>query len=364
MEEEDEDGMIHSLLSSLPHLIDDPDEEKNGDDEPPKYEEDEEISDTDNTFFKEEKKTEDKSSISILEQPSGLPLGPVVKLEDGEDFPNLTAGSINVVSEIVDEIGQEATSQSVGSDINVLEEMHTDLEKIDSTPDLDGEKAADLPPSPSSEIAQSNVLDVSINPAPKIEDDHNVIRPKPTKLYLTDLLKKADALYKEFPPTHSKLALSSIMGPQSVVFTWSESLSGLPSDNTAEAMVSHPELVVYPYKETNIEDQKEGSSKKEGAGKPPRRRRRKLTKSPFGQVEKKTMLAGTVLVLGVAMAVYGMKARHASPGGAHGPLSFYGFVDGRAHVGSAKDWKRLGGWIGGALAGVSEKVLNGLSARP
>ncbi|KAG6858177.1 hypothetical protein C0991_003389, partial [Blastosporella zonata] len=37
------------------------------------------------------------------------------------------------------------------------------------------------------------------------------------------------------------------MGPQSVIYTWSESFSSLPTDIEAEAMVSCPGLIVYPY---------------------------------------------------------------------------------------------------------------------
>ena len=55
--------------------------------------------------------------------------------------------------------------------------------------------------------------------------------PRPT-IPLSSLLQTADALYAQYPPTHPALHLSSIMGPQSVVFTWN---THVPDDD-AEAM--------------------------------------------------------------------------------------------------------------------------------
>lgn len=73
------------------------------------------------------------------------------------------------------------------------------------------------------------------------------------------------------------------------------------------------------------------------------------------------MVAGTVLVLGVALAVYGIKARN---GGTAGLFLSFADHNGRHPGGSGgtKDWKRVGGWVGGALVGISEKILNGLSS--
>jgi hypothetical protein len=55
--------------------------------------------------------------------------------------------------------------------------------------------------------------------------------------------------------------------------------------------------------------------------------------------------------------VYGLRARQA-PGG-HG---LFHYAEGHAHAGGAREWKRLGGWLGGALAGVSRKIMHGLSS--
>ncbi|KII87659.1 hypothetical protein PLICRDRAFT_111646 [Plicaturopsis crispa FD-325 SS-3] len=161
-----------------------------------------------------------------------------------------------------------------------------------------------------------------------------------TRISLTALLKHADELYAAHPPTHPALAVDTIMGPNSVIFTWSEDPSAMPPADAAEAMVTHPELIVHPF----IEEPEDDADEK---GRPHHRRRRKLRKARRFHVERRTMLAGAVLVLGVAMAVYGMRAR--APGGG---------ADSLGHV-RRKDLRRLGRLVGGALVGIGERVLDG-----
>ncbi|PPQ88792.1 hypothetical protein CVT25_010478 [Psilocybe cyanescens] len=356
LEEEDEDGMIHSLLSSLPNLVDDIDDQEATEDPSKTWTADKSLDGgANNTFFKEEE--DDGNQISLNPSSSGVPS--TVKKE-----------SESLLDSIPDDRNRSPDSSSHSPPPTVIHEQISDntgaaapLERIhdDDSPSHNDENP------PKEDIYQSSQSISGMAPVepsppsdkPTKNEDHDHIlstHHRPDRILLTDLLRHADALYKEFPPSHPGLALSSIMGPQSVVFTWSESFSELPSDNTAEAMVSHPELVVYPYVEIDLHQKEEGSSDKEEKkpGGKARRRRRKLRKSPFGQMEKKTMLAGTVLVLGVAMAVYGIKARNTHSG--HSLL--YGITEGRGH----KDWKRVSGWVGGALAGMSERIMNGISS--
>jgi hypothetical protein len=150
------------------------------------------------------------------------------------------------------------------------------------------------------------------------------------------------------------------MGPQSVVFTWSESgdrdTDGEDADDEAEAMVLCPELVVYPYVPTppssppsssdEDEDQKNISPwSNEAKTRRAKRRRRKLAKSkPAVLFETRTIVLGAVLVLGVSMAVYGIRATgHGGAAGARGSWS----------------WKKVGGWVGGVLVGASERIVEG-----
>lgn len=167
--------------------------------------------------------------------------------------------------------------------------------------------------------------------------------PRPPNLTLSDLLVHADSLYEHFPPTHESLSLSAIMGPQSVVYTWSESASALPSDNTAEAMVTCPDLIVYPSVEEP--ESKEGRSDTIQKGKHQRRKLRKLRR-----IERRAMFAGAVVALGIAMAVYGIKTRNGT--------GFHAFGDAHSHS-HLRDWRKS--WVGGALVGASAKIMNGLA---
>ena len=367
MQAEDEDGMIHSLLSSLPNLVDDDDdvvdaETIKADKEPSPCIKEESIAAHDNTFFKED----GEINVSIAD---AIPqLEPDTKdggsLEDSPDEVNVPSDgrcghSLMLAEEQVnlpDTRGADTIAPTVDDPPSDFNEQPPSYDEYENPSPKRSSSNVEIPPSEDTGSFLNPIkFEKSETPPPTLP-----ARPQLARLVLTDLLKLADDLYDKYPPSHSMLALSSIMGPQSVVFTWSESLSALPSDNTAEAMVSHPELVVYPYVEVNTYQKETGVEEKAGRSKTARRKRRnKLRKSPFGQLEKKTVLAGTVIVLGVAVAIYGIKVRN-------GPSShglFQAFADGhRTHGGVAKDWKRVGGWVGGTLAGVSQKIMNGLSS--
>ena len=355
--------MIHSLLSSFPNIADDAlDEEEDVAENLPPLDEDA-INDLDNTFFKEDllqtaapdghvdrdldpildhvKTESEQHERPANNQEQGPDPDPdkVLQRDHSEDEVRTTRSSQDI-----SEISPEHGKASSATDEHILN-------KVEDSETSTGEPISIIP----------NLTTV------KLEDDEILPEcsdcPKLTKLFLTDLLKHADTLYDTFPPSHPGLSLSSIMGPQSVIFTWSELFSSLPSDNTAEAMTSRPELVVYPSIETSSDQMKskESFESEEKTSKKTRRKRHKLRKSltPFSHMERKTMVAGTVIVLGVAMAIYGVKASRAGDRSVYG--MFHNFAEGHGHT-SAKDWRRLGGWVGGAVAGVTTKIMNGLSS--
>jgi len=144
------------------------------------------------------------------------------------------------------------------------------------------------------------------------------------------------------------------MGPQSVVYTWSQSdyldddgagdgdRQGL-GDDEAESMMLHPELVVYPY----IEEHPPSLSSDEDQDE--KHRRRKMKKLNPRRFETRTMVVGAVIVLGVSIgvaAVYGIRAGHG-----HG----HGGTGGRG----SWSWKKVGGQVGGVLVGASERIVEG-----
>lgn len=185
--------------------------------------------------------------------------------------------------------------------------------------------SSNLKPSASSsklDAAISSGLHVELSPTIPPKKRH-AFKPK---LSLPLLLSQADALAARFPPSDAGLRLSSIMGPQSVVYTFSVSPSALPSDDEAEAMVRNPGLVVYPQMpfgakeeeesaESDGEWEKGGRKGEKGKSREKGRGRRQKMKERIGEKKRRparrpqtsTVVAGAVVVLGVGMAVYGMR---------------------------------------------------------
>lgn len=182
-------------------------------------------------------------------------------------------------------------------------------------------------------------------------------RPHRPRVSVTALLAHADALYAQYPPTHPGVAVSSVLGPQSVMLTWSERRAELPSDDDAELMVLNPDLIVLPHIESDDDVASDGDSyRTPGSGRKSRKnekekRRRKLRKPrrlTDMVVQRKTMVAGAVLVLGVAMAVYGFNSGLPGSGGGHHRGGF------------GREFKRAGTSLGGALIGVGKQVFEGI----
>ncbi|KAJ4487462.1 rab-GTPase-TBC domain-containing protein [Lentinula lateritia] len=102
--------------------------------------------------------------------------------------------------------------------------------------------------------------------------------------------------------------LSSIMGPSSVVYTWSEDPAKLPSDTDAELMVRDTSRIVYPWDPSSNEDEDgedDGEVEKDITGDSMKRR----TRFGDGRVLRRPELvlsagAGAVLVIAIALAMY------------------------------------------------------------
>ncbi|KAJ7504469.1 rab-GTPase-TBC domain-containing protein [Mycena galericulata] len=286
LKEEGEEGMMHSLLSALPEIVDD-----------------------DNASPDEETKSKEE---------------PV-----SEDVTRAEAAVSEVEQEALDPLEAREVLQGVigdhPSDIPELKGSDLSGEGTTGDPDL-------FPAEPQAESTSDTKVDISPSPSmnastEKLESSPNrrkVAKPKPQAL--TDILSLSDALYRAHPPTDPSLQLSSIMGPQSVVFTWSSRLSDMPANDEAECMVQHLDLIVYPEPPVGEND----------GEKIPKRRRKRLNKRVgTGTVG---ILVGAGLVLGVAVAVSVYGARQ--PGGDH-----------------ARDWRKLGRWVGTVLTGASDMVI-------
>nr|GAT46722.1 TBC1 domain member 20 [Mycena chlorophos] len=247
LEEEGEEGMLHSLLSALPDLVDD------------------------ETDVREEEEV-------------------VVKEE-------------TVPMSVEEEAETQSEDEYVPSVVDHSEnpEMTSDDPPAYSEPSNEHEEAEDPSPTPPP-------------PPPRR-------KPKPKPQILTALLAAADALHESCPPTHPALHLSSIMGPQSTVYTWSQHTKDMPSADEAERMVQRLDLIVYPEPPPPEPEKKPA----------PRRTQAR-------SVNNTGLLVGAGLVLGVAIAVSVYGARHNSD--------------------PARELRRVGQLLGGFVASVAEKIVH------
>jgi hypothetical protein len=152
---------------------------------------------------------------------------------------------------------------------------------------------------------------------------------------LTALLRRADELYATYPPSLPELCIHEIFGPNSVIMTWSEDSSKLPSPDAAEAMVEAPELVSLGYEEPQAEPEEEDEDeevREKPETHPPKRPRRRLKKRSFS-MDRGLVIATAVLVVGVAIAYH----MNGSPRDRH-------------------EWRKAQRWVGGLLLGAGEKL--------
>lgn len=292
LEEQGEDGMIHSFLSSLPVLVDSEqakDEKSSSLLNLATLGEDRIRSEPD-----EEKVSEEESEKINYSPPPLFSSGP----DTAKDISPLTTEGTESVNEKVE-------SPLASIDANDEKPFTPDNQTPVKEEDTSQQDPSENPPSP------TPVKQEHEDQAPSSEDDEVTgpakRAPKPP-VTLCSLLLQSDELFTQYPPSHPSLALSSIMGPQSVVFTWSERFNRLPDDDEAEAMVEHPELVVRPRPEpepvggdTKVEEDKV-------------RRRRALSKRRAREIQRRQVWVTAAVVVGLAVAAYGFR---------HGPRPFY-----------------------------------------
>jgi hypothetical protein len=362
-----EEGMLHSILSSLPNIYEEGGE---GDPSLPIL----------GAEANTETKAEGVAAVAVDEKPetdalpngdhvpeSTLEVPPVVKPVEGGP------SSIPPPPDPTEEVSGEpllrespSVKQEFSGDTDITRNITPS-----SDPSTNGPDKTVLNEPPANELPTFSENDATLVDKPIAKAEPEETKPAPTststppsepeledsdpwpdtpgqpakaRLSLSSLLRQADDLLVRFPPTQPSLDLDKILGPRSVIFTWKESFPSLPSDDELEQYVKTPYLVVLPY----IDPMEEVLRKEKEAREPERRRverRNKLRKSFFARtkVQKKTMFAGAALALGIAMAVYGIRA----PGDA-----------GRGH--HRGDWKKLLRYIGGLLLMGSDRLVGRL----
>lgn len=338
--------MTHSMLSSLPELYEDA---VNGEALSMDADDTEDVvEETQGPTAVEDNKPETSLETALAEESKGGDVDVSVDKETTTRadalLPSYPSNDSNV-----DDAAQSEDAPSVYA------EFADPILRSPSSSDIETLEVVLAAKSEDQELPEKNPLSASFTSS---EDS----LPR-SRVSLTSLFTRADELYSQYPPSHPSIAVSSIMGPQSIMLTWSENPAELPDDDDAELMVTKPELIVLPY----IEPEDEVASDDDSAAawgkrrrreyEAERRRRRKLRKPRrLGDmvIQRKTMVVGAVLVLGVAMAVYGIQA-----GGPSGPFRSAGDAHHHRHD-IGKEWKRVSQFVGGALSGMGERVFDGL----
>ena len=379
LEQEGEEGMIHSILSGLPDLFEEGDEEAglvlaaNGDN---KRDRDDQLKNFGvDDFVDQDQASNEPAAPPPPDSPlqeegrsnSDGPINSVPKLDVDCDADPVTPSvghrprhqlgvdsSIKVLSEdtLTDEETTAAGSTTDETESTLQDGDDDEPEDSTSAVKLDdnekfSESRPETPRQRSSRLSSHGASRPITPPAPK--------RPR---VCLSHLLRTADGLYETHPPTHPDIALQNVMGPQSVMLTWSENAEDLPSDDEAEKMVRRPDLIVLALPTASDEDVKEAYSSSESEDEKhgekkggwrkwakEKRRRRKLRKSLPLTIRRNTMVASAVLVLGVAVAVYGT-------GG------FQRMGLGSERHGAAREWRAFRHFVGALVVGAAERVLD------
>ncbi|PSR76573.1 hypothetical protein PHLCEN_2v8331 [Hermanssonia centrifuga] len=329
LQQEGEEGMIHSLLSSLPDLYDD--EEQVAAQKESVFEEKVAPEPENSSGPSPDPHSSDLSLVnSVLASASNLTRSethlPGMNLEDSTKRDPAPHLDDSPAAE-----GLAATPELAQSDSetphNLSESSSHVLQPSDAT-SQSFETAAEKP-----ETAISQASSTKSHSRKSSFSSMSVGVPRP-RVSLSSLLKTADELYSLYPPMHSAIALPAIMGPQSVMLTWSENPADLPSDDEAELMVTQPQLIVIPFVEDTDTKEDEEEDEPEKTRKHRRRRLRKPRRIGSVVIDRRTVVTSAVLVLGVAMAVYGLQAPERRNGGA----------------------KTFGKMVGGLLVGAGEKL--------
>lgn len=345
MEEEGEEGMLHSLLTTLPPLSDGDDGEVGRGSEDQSTESrilpagearsNEDAEEQEQGLPRIEVKSEDSASISLSkEEPDNHP-GIENVSEDGVegsgpldgDHDHLRKVSGNSQQSDMSLPGSSVLSNLSSSDLkSSSESLHRPEDFSDSVP----RRPDSLTPSRASSSSSSSIT-----------------RKQPT-IFLPDLLSHADLLYTQYPPSLPSLHIKDILGPQSVVHTWSEIPEDLPADDEAEAMAHRTDLIVRPWFDPDEAAQEEANiSAKEHESKK-RRKLHRTRRFPKVQLDKKTVLTGAVVTLAVAVAIYSYSGTPRSSRG-----SVYASLHRLSH------WERLHGAVT-KVAGGAQRVLAGL----
>jgi len=139
--------------------------------------------------------------------------------------------------------------------------------------------------------------------------------PTAAPISLPTLLSHAAQLLEAYPPTLPELRVKDILGPKSVVHTWTPTRKGfsLQTDNErddeAESWVGGPEVVIPFVEDEDIEESETEGKTKSRKGPVAKRRipflppRMRLRFGMLTPTEKRVLLVGAVVMVGLAIAL-------------------------------------------------------------
>jgi TBC1 domain family member 20 len=309
-----DEGMLHALLCNLPEISDDSSFNHESASVTPKKEEPEHSI---ASMSQDSSHTDDVRSLS----PNDL--------STSQSWTAVGASTASISSESwtaaestrADSIPSPGLSPTLPamSPANASESHSLNLDSLVEFPPLESSSPID-----SSYVEEKPPVSRSVT-----ESIAEIEVPKPgrkQRLQLSQLLAEADRIYGEHPP--SSIQVSQIMGPQSVIFTWSQ-MNGRPSpevkagspvwmgiakdmisDDMAEKMVLRPELVVRPWKDPDEEAVEREAE--EARQQRQHRDHKKVSKKAqptdlFGGGKGSVIVIGgmvVVVALGVVIAVY------------------------------------------------------------
>lgn len=346
MEAEGEEGMLHSLLTALPELSDG--------DEQHEAEESSNVQDVESNILTDRLKesevgatrkehfqaeSEIDSVVIALSNEAAEPSKlPDTDVESGSE----AGGSSQGEPELSGKSQQSDTSlpgSSIASNLSSVdlksssESTHDESAHAQSS-SHDHPRAASPAPSSASTSSRPNNHKRPIIPLPY-------------------LLSEADRLYAIYPPSLPALHLNDILGPQSVVNTWSEDPRDLPTDDEAEAMARHTSLIVKQFVDPAEAAARAAETDIDTRGGKARGRKHKLRRSrrfrfPYVRLDQKTVLTGTVVTLAVAVAIY----------------QGYNSRSGTNNVGFRKSLSRLARAASTKVVGGAERLLDGMGWSP
>ncbi|CAG8563936.1 16841_t:CDS:2 [Acaulospora colombiana] len=312
-----DEGMLHALLCNLPEISDDSSTEDEPSGITPKKEEPEIslASMSQDSSHTDERTDTDVRSLS----PNDL--------STSQSWTAVGASTASISSEswtpAESTKAESIPSPGLSPTLPAISPVNTNKPNLDSL--------VDFPPlEPSSPLESSFVEEkppLSHSVTDSIADIQVPTSERKQRLQLTQLLAEADRIFQEHPP--SSIQVSQIMGPQSVIFTWSQlnrksntevksgsslwmgTVHDVISDDMAEKMVLRPELVVRPWKDPDEEAMER--EVEESKLQRQRRNQKKIQQKGhsmdlFGTGRGSVIVIGGVVVvaaLGVVIAVYG-----------------------------------------------------------